>query len=584
MLSEFRDRLAQRVASVQNRLTMRQQIGLAAAALCLALVIGLTVSAAWISRQQTHKLITREMSHLAQSMATQLDLGMYDHYRDTKLLVDMPALTQVWAGDRARIREVLNNVKDNRPEYTWIGFAATDGTVLAASDGLLEGASVAERPWFQNGLRGPNVGDVHEAKLLAMLLQDDGTGEPFRFVDIAFPVHVDGRMIGVLGAHLSWQWASTSRARLLQRTVAPGETDIMVLSREGAVLLGGTPGAEPFSAEQFAAMRNARFGAFVDANGGSQYLTSYAVTRGYGDYPGLGWTVVARQPESIAFGHARELAGRIAWLGVPVALFAIAAALLMAGRLARPIFRLTAEADRLGRDPAATMLPRQSGSHEVMQLSSALRSLLRRIGFEQERSQQAELRASENAAQFADDLRALRKLADTDPLTNLMNRRAFLATGHDALEYFKRYERPLAVLVIDIDHFKAVNDTHGHAAGDAAIRRVGELIESAIRVTDKAARFGGEEFVVLLREVDELSARAFAERIRSVIEQTPVDYGSQTINVTVSIGLALANSADRDIDDTIERADRGLYMAKSTGRNRVFFMPATPEAQSRHAA
>jgi diguanylate cyclase (GGDEF)-like protein len=74
-----------------------------------------------------------------------------------------------------------------------------------------------------------------------------------------------------------------------------------------------------------------------------------------------------------------------------------------------------------------------------------------------------------------------------------MNRRAFLAIAHDALEYFKRYDRPLAVLVIDIDHFKTVNDTYGHVAGDAAICRVGELIEGTVRVTDKAARFGGEE-------------------------------------------------------------------------------------------
>ena len=129
-----------------------------------------------------------------------------------------------------------------------------------------------------------------------------------------------------------------------------------------------------------------------------------------------------------------------------------------------------------------------------------------------------------------------------------------------------------------------VNDTFGHAAGDAVICRVGELVDSAMRTTDKAARLGGEEFVVLLREVDELSARAFADRLRVAIEETSIEYGSQPINVTVSIGVALAHAADRDINDTIERADRGLYMAKNTGRNRVFFMPASPEAPSRHAA
>jgi diguanylate cyclase (GGDEF)-like protein len=584
VFATLRDRLGQRLASVENKLTVRQQIGLGSAALCLVLVVVLTASAAYISRQQTRELITREISLLAKSMAGQLDIGMYDHYRDAELFVHMQPMQRVWTADRATIRGVLNGLQANRPEYTWIGFASADGTVVAASGGLLEGVSVAERPWFRAALKGPAVEDVHEAKLLATLLPDDGTGEPFRFVDIAFPIHADGRLVGVFGVHLSWQWASTLRGRILQRTAAPEGIDIQVLSRDGTVLLAQEVGSKPFSAEALETMRGARSGAFIDATGTGQYLTSFAVTSGYGDYPGLGWTVVARQPESTAFERARDLAWFIAWLAIPIALVGIAAALFIAGRVARPIHALTIDADRLGRDPSATMLPRQSGSKEVTQLSSALRSLLRRIGFEQQRSQEAELRASENAAQFADDLRALRKLADTDPLTNLMNRRAFLATAGDALAYFKRYQRPLAMLVIDIDHFKAVNDRYGHAAGDAAIKYVGERIESAVRATDKVARFGGEEFVVLLREVDELNARAFADRVRAVIESAAVTYGSDAIKLTVSIGVATANAADRDINDTIERADRGLYMAKNTGRNRVFFMPAETDVPSRHAA
>jgi diguanylate cyclase (GGDEF)-like protein len=140
------------------------------------------------------------------------------------------------------------------------------------------------------------------------------------------------------------------------------------------------------------------------------------------------------------------------------------------------------------------------------------------------------------------------------------------------------------MLVIDIDHFKAVNDRYGHAAGDAAIKYIGERIESAVRATDKVGRFGGEEFVVLLREVDELSARAFADRVRAAIEEAAVSYGSDTFKITVSIGVSVANAADRDISDTIERADRGLYMAKNTGRNRVFFMPTDTDAPNRHAA
>ena len=259
------------------------------------------------------------------------------------------------------MREVLNGIKASRPEFAWIGFAAPDGTVLAASGGLIEGVSVADRPWFRTALAGPMVGDVHEAKLLATLLEDDGTGEPFRFVDIAFPLNVgwpDDRCPRrsselAMGEHVA-------RARVAANA-APSETDIWVLSRDGVVLLGSELGSKPFSADRLAAMRDSRHGAFVDTTAAGAYLTSYAVTRGYGDYPGLGWTVIARQPESTAFARARELAGIIAWLGVPVALLGIAAALAIAGRISRPIRAITAHADRLGRDPSASMLPRESG-------------------------------------------------------------------------------------------------------------------------------------------------------------------------------------------------------------------------------
>jgi diguanylate cyclase (GGDEF)-like protein len=205
---------------------------------------------------------------------------------------------------------------------------------------------------------------------------------------------------------------------------------------------------------------------------------------------------------------------------------------------------------------------------------------LRRIGFAEERTKEAELRASENALQFKDDISRLRRLADTDYLTDLMNRRAFLVAADDAMEFSQRYKRSMATLMIDIDHFKKINDIHGHAAGDAAIKRIAELIGQNIRGTDKAARFGGEEFVVLLREVDEATAKLLADRIRTAIESEVIRVGSHAIAATVSVGIALLCAADRDVQDMIERADQGLYLAKNTGRNRCFFMP---EAESRGA-
>jgi diguanylate cyclase (GGDEF)-like protein len=577
--------LIQKMRAFENRLTVRQQIGLAAAALCLTLVAVLTAGATYMSRQQTSQLISDHMSNLARIMVKQLEFSLQESYRELQHFLSLEPLARTWIGPVGPLRELLEQVQENRPEYDWVGFITPDGKVRAATGRHAEGTSVAHRAWFSRSLTSPIVDSVQETTQWSQLDGDDTGTEPFRLIDIAFPVRSpDGRVLGVLAGQLSWQWAQDLRRRMLQGSGESPDVDLWILARDGAVLLGPELGERPFAEALYAVMRSGRFGTFVDNIRPRRMLTGYAVLGGHGDYRDLGWTVIARQPESVAFASARQLGWFIAGLGLFVATLGGVLALIIAGRIARPIQALTFEADRLGRDAASMMLPRQSGSIEVDHLSRALRSLLRRIGFEQQRSQEAELRSSENAAQFAHDLRALRKLADTDPLTNLMNRRAFLAAGADALEYFKRYDRQVGVLVIDIDHFKQVNDTHGHAAGDATIRRVGEIIEASVRVTDRAARFGGEEFVVLLREVDELNARTFADRMRVAVEAAHIEYGSRRIKVTVSIGVAIADKADRDINDTIERADRGLYMAKNTGRNRTFLMPLPTEQSGLSAA
>jgi len=145
----------------------------------------------------------------------------------------------------------------------------------------------------------------------------------------------------------------------------------------------------------------------------------------------------------------------------------------------------------------------------------------------------------------------------------------------DAMSYFKRYRRAICVLMIDIDHFKRVNDLHGHAAGDEVIRQVGRIISEAIRTTDKVARFGGEEFVVLLRETDLQGAAIFADRIRQTVADTVFEPDGACLKATISIGLAEAEKSDEDVDRTIERADRALYAAKSSGRNCVRPFEAT---------
>ena len=164
----------------------------------------------------------------------------------------------------------------------------------------------------------------------------------------------------------------------------------------------------------------------------------------------------------------------------------------------------------------------------------------------------------------------LQDLSLTDALTSLRNRRAFDQHLPAALEHSRRYTRPLSLAVIDVDHFKSINDTFGHDAGDAILRGIAEIIASGTRQADYVARVGGEEFAILLPETALFEGLQFAEKLRTLIASTPIEVAGDPKHVTVSIGIASVPHTEMDSPDEFYRAaDQALYRAKSNGRNRV---------------
>jgi two-component system cell cycle response regulator len=161
------------------------------------------------------------------------------------------------------------------------------------------------------------------------------------------------------------------------------------------------------------------------------------------------------------------------------------------------------------------------------------------------------------------------KLATTDGLTGLVNRRSFNEQLEQRLREATRYDRPLSLLLLDIDHFKKVNDTHGHPAGDAVLRGVAKLAQKAARDTDVAARYGGEELALILPETDARGAMVIAERLRKLVETTAHASELGPLKVTVSIGVSTTGQRAKAPADLLEQADRALYRAKHAGRNRV---------------
>jgi len=160
-------------------------------------------------------------------------------------------------------------------------------------------------------------------------------------------------------------------------------------------------------------------------------------------------------------------------------------------------------------------------------------------------------------------------LANTDPLTGLKNRRAFTEAAQAQILQCQRYPYPIAALIIDIDHFKSINDRYGHPVGDQAIQRVTASITHTLRVSDIIGRIGGEEFAVLLPHTDAAAARVSAERIRLAVESIEiVILNAKPLRLTVSVGIALYQPT-LTLDNLLMHADKALYRAKNTGRNRV---------------
>jgi len=178
--------------------------------------------------------------------------------------------------------------------------------------------------------------------------------------------------------------------------------------------------------------------------------------------------------------------------------------------------------------------------------------------------------------------RELQELAYYDPLTGLPNRRFFFEHASLIFEEAKRYEKPLSLLIMDIDHFKKINDTYGHDVGDLVLKAFAGVLRGIVRQSDICARFGGEEFVVLLPNTDLEGAKVLAERIRTAVAKNPVEHGSIVIVFTVSIGISQYRKGMQNIEKLIKEADTALYRAKEGGRNRVevFIPDETAEVQT----
>jgi two-component system cell cycle response regulator len=213
------------------------------------------------------------------------------------------------------------------------------------------------------------------------------------------------------------------------------------------------------------------------------------------------------------------------------------------------------------REPGRKVRLLERGASDVIQKPFHPAELLARLG--------VHLRLRHLRNELREKNEQLERLSVTDALTGLANRRFADWFLKREVERTRRHGTPLSILLADIDHFKQVNDVHGHLVGDAALRHVGTLLASHMRATDVCARWGGEEFLMGLAQEPLEGALALAERQRAAVEAAPIPSDGGPIGLTISIGIAALPGSDMSLKALVGAADRALYQAKRRGRNRV---------------
>lgn len=466
--------------------------------------------------------------------------------------------------DSQNVKDMLARVQFIHPQNVWMGVTDTKGVVKSATRDLLAGVDVSQRPWFGHALRGTFISEVHPAKLLEKLLPPKASGEPLRLIDFSAPIHnPQGQLLGVLGIHASWDWVRESVEGLLKGTAAQDHKAVFIFDRKGELIYAPEGVMAPYTnlGQAFPTEIDPYSSKPVLAkwqDSAQPFLTAAVRLMPPTDDHDLGWWIVARQPASTAYAAANL----VLWLAIGIGVLTGLAAIAVAWRLARHVsndLKTLAQAAAMEN----TEIPLLHSNREVQQLSHSLAQMTQKLLRANEAMHdEVKLRTQQLEKANAE----LDRQANTDPLTQLLNRRGFEAHSTRLLALAERSQRPLSAMTLDIDYFKRVNDQYGHDVGDIVLKALAAMLRQRMRQTDVIARFGGEEFVVLLPDTDMQAAQQVAQKLLLGIASTPI---APIGCMTVSIGVSCRRPANDSLAEVLKRSDAALYEAKQSGRNRV---------------
>ena len=553
--------------------SLRMQIALVFGALVVGLSVLLSLGFGELLKHRIQRDAGNSLQVVAENAGKLLALGLMQRSLEAEV---MASAEVVWSKglDSAEAQHMLARSQAMQPTNVWIGVADAQGVVRNATNGLLVGQSVAQLPWFQHGLQGVHVGDVHAAQLLESLLPPTATGGPHRFVDFAAPIRIGPTTVGVFAIHGSWQWTREVLESLTPASSDESALELFIFDRQGTLIFAPGGRTEVMRAAGQRLPEGIQINNNRDGGGstqttvarwqdGKRYLTAATQLQPRNAASDLGWRIVARQPVELAFAEADDTVQLALAIGLAAALLASALAWLAARRLSVDLYALADAASGVEAGRPGSDIPAMQSSREVQQLSQSLGRMTHHLLAAREAMEEkVRLRTLElEAANRALDLQAR-----TDALTGLLNRRGFETQMAFAVALARRSSRPLSLITVDVDHFKRVNDTYGHEAGDEVLRRLARTLESRLRGSDVVARLGGEEFVALLPDTDLNGAQSIAQAlVTAMAEQQDPVVGT----ITISAGVATMRGAEDTGAAMLRRGDAALYDAKGQGRNRV---------------
>lgn len=593
-----------------HALSLRARVGAALAVLVFVVagLVGTLTGESSVSGLRDR--IGQSLASDAARMAERLDSEMAARARELALIADLDLLRELAQSSPvplpngvvpramppqaapARVQAVLDGLMHGMPAYRRLSVTDPFGRVLASTDPSLRGSQLRSRDNMAAGESAGHAGPLTVAP-----------GSDPRRLEIAAPIRAaNGSVLGVILAELSWQWvADLQRAVLTTNDEGVLRREMFLLGLRDVVLVGPAAAEGNMLPLRAAARARAGFDGWLVETWPDDvsYLTGAAVTIGGGrpaqaaqpasaslgggqdaslefsgnpgPGPGIGqtapdarWVVVVRQAVDEAFAPAYQLRLTIVGVGVGLAAAFAGVGWLIAGWITAPLKRIAVAAERL-RNGDDVELPSIRGAAEIESLSASLRALV------------ATLTRRQSA------LLEMQGLALRDPLTGLLNRNGLRSQLLRSVAEAYAEGTGLLVFMGDLDGFKGVNDTLGHAIGDQLLHQVAARLTAAVRVGDVVARLGGDEFVLALRAPHgsgDQAARSIARRALAAVT-APYNLRGKTVKIGFSLGGAcwpehVAKPAGGDagqesagVDGVLERADAALYIVKRSGKGRI---------------